>query len=72
MTTLTLQTAPLAESIRSVVDRRSLSLDAARAAAETIMDGKATPAQIAALLVGLRMKGETVDEIRGFYVGWFR
>jgi anthranilate phosphoribosyltransferase len=29
------------------------------------MEGKATAAQVAALLVGLRMKGETVDEILG-------
>lgn len=31
-----------------------------------IMDGTATPAQIAALVVALRMKGETVEEITGF------
>jgi anthranilate phosphoribosyltransferase len=30
------------------------------------MDGEATPAQLAALLMGLRMRGETVDELAGF------
>ena len=30
-----------------------------------IMDGEATPAQISALLIGLRMKGETVSEVIG-------
>ena len=30
------------------------------------MTGEATPAQIGALLMGLRVKGETVDEITGF------
>jgi anthranilate phosphoribosyltransferase len=30
------------------------------------MDGEATPSQLAALLMGLRMRGETVDELAGF------
>jgi len=35
----------------------------AEAAFELIMDGQATPAQIGAFLMGLRLRGETVDEI---------
>src|SRR5207245_3111675 len=31
----------------------------------TVMRGEATPAQIAALLMGLRVKGETADEVAG-------
>ena len=31
-----------------------------------VMDGEATPAQLAALLMGLRMRGETVEELAGF------
>ncbi|MDO8964355.1 MAG: anthranilate phosphoribosyltransferase [Coriobacteriia bacterium] len=31
-----------------------------------VMDGDATPAQIASLVTAMRMKGETVDEITGF------
>ncbi|MFP5355482.1 MAG: anthranilate phosphoribosyltransferase [Gemmatimonadota bacterium] len=43
------------------------SLDAAEAAASfgVIMRGEATPAQVAALLMGLRVKGETVAEVAG-------
>jgi anthranilate phosphoribosyltransferase len=53
-------------AIRKVVEGHSLSEQEACAAASAIMHGEATPAQIAALLVGLRMKGETADEITGF------
>jgi anthranilate phosphoribosyltransferase len=35
------------------------------AAMEEIMEGSATPAQIAALITALRMKGETVEEVTG-------
>ena len=52
--------------IRQVVDGCDLDEDRAYAAASRIMAGEATPAQIAALLVALRVKGETVSEITGF------
>jgi anthranilate phosphoribosyltransferase len=44
----------------------SLSREDARAVMGQILAGKATDAQIAALLVALHMKGETVEEIVGF------
>jgi anthranilate phosphoribosyltransferase len=43
----------------------SLSELESRAAFSAIMQGEATPAQVAALLVGLRVKGETPDEVAG-------
>jgi anthranilate phosphoribosyltransferase len=43
----------------------SLSSDESRAAFETVMSGEATVAQVSALLVGLRVKGETPDEVAG-------
>jgi anthranilate phosphoribosyltransferase len=46
--------------------RRSLTRDEAREVMSEILSGKATDAQIAALLVALHMKGETVEEIVGF------
>jgi len=54
------------EAIQQVIEGRSLDEKQAAAVASDIMAGKATPAQIAALLVGLRIKGETVEEITGF------
>src|SRR6185295_15358223 len=36
-----------------------------RAAFGAVMQGEATPAQVAALLIGLRVKGETPDEVAG-------
>lgn len=50
-------------AIRRVVDRHDLSFDDMQNVMRTIMSGDATPAQIAGLLVALRMKGETIDEI---------
>lgn len=50
-------------AIRAVTKRRDLSADDMRAVMTTIMTGAATPAQIGGFLIGLRMKGETVDEI---------
>jgi anthranilate phosphoribosyltransferase len=54
------------EAIAKAVRRENLTEDEAAAAFEEIMRGDATPVQIAGLLVALRMKGETVDEIAGF------
>lgn len=55
----------LQSALRRVVDGNSLSEDEMRATVQLIMTGQATPAQIGGFLVGLRMKGETVDEITG-------
>ena len=50
-------------AIRAVTEHRDLSADEMTAVMRTIMTGEATPAQIGGFLIGLRMKGETVDEI---------
>jgi anthranilate phosphoribosyltransferase len=48
------------------IHRQSLSREEAHAVMAEILNGHCTDAQIAALLVSLHMKGETVDEIVGF------
>ena len=53
------------EGIQAVVEGRDLSEAEAAAVMTEIMEGEATPAQIAAFIVGLRIKGETVEEITG-------
>jgi len=52
--------------IDALLARRDLSITEATWAMEQVMTGEATPAQLAAFLVALRAKGETVDEIVGF------
>jgi len=53
------------DHIRRVVGGEHLVLDDMRDAVGAIMDGQATPAQVAALLIALHVKGETADEIAG-------
>src|SRR5690348_13155273 len=55
----------LRQAIRQLAMGGSLSEPQAREAFGIVMRGEATPAQIAALLVGLRVKGETADEVAG-------
>jgi len=57
---------PVRAALSAVVDGRTLSMDEAHRAMSSVMDGEATQAQLAALLVALRMRGETVDELAGF------
>jgi len=56
----------IVEAIRKVVEGKDLTRDEAFAVMDSIMSGQATDAQIAAFLTGLRMKGETVEELVGF------
>ncbi len=50
-------------AIRAVTERRDLSAEEMTEAMHIIMNGEATPAQIGGFLIGLRMKGETAEEI---------
>ncbi|WP_455217139.1 anthranilate phosphoribosyltransferase [Kaarinaea lacus] len=50
-------------AIKAVTERRDLSRREMQSVMTTIMTGEATPAQIGGFLIGLRMKGETIDEI---------
>lgn len=53
----------LPQAIASVIERRDLEAGEMEEVMRLIMTGQATPAQIGGFLVGLRMKGETVEEI---------
>ena len=50
-------------AIQSVIDKKNLNNDEMRDVMQSIMTGECTDAQIAGFLVGLRSKGESVDEI---------
>lgn len=54
------------EAIKKVVSGQNLNEAEAVTVMEEIMDGVATPAQIASLLTAMHLKGETVDELTGF------
>ena len=55
----------LKPTLALVADGKSLSAADAATAFDTIMSGEATEPQIAAFLMALRVRGETVDEITG-------
>jgi anthranilate phosphoribosyltransferase len=58
-------TVTLRDAIARVVDGHDLAEAEMGAAVEAVLAGDASPAQIGALLVALRMKGETVAELTG-------
>ena len=51
------------DALQSLIDRKDFTHEQMLAVMRQVMSGELTPVQIAGLLVGLRMKGETVDEI---------
>src|SRR3990172_8535449 len=53
------------EAIEALVSGRSLTFREAAQVMEEMMEGEATPAQMGAFLVALRIRGETVEEIAG-------
>jgi anthranilate phosphoribosyltransferase len=52
-------------AIGKLVEQQNLTEEEAAQAMRQIMEGDATPAQIAAFLIALRMKGESIEEITG-------
>ncbi len=58
-------TPHVAEALRSIVARKTLSRELAEAAFGDLMDGKATEAQKGAILLGIATRGETAEEIAG-------
>lgn len=57
--------SPLQRAITALAARRSLAIDEAEAALTDVVRGEATAAQLGALLLGLRVRGETPEEVVG-------
>lgn len=55
----------IAHAIKRIVDGQDLGRDEMRAVFGDVMDGRASDVQKSALLIALRMKGETPEEITG-------
>ncbi len=53
----------LKAALEQLLERRELNADQMESVMHKLMSGKATPAQIGAILTALRMKGETLEEI---------
>lgn len=51
------------EAIYQIINKQDLSQNQTKQVMEEIMEGRATNAQIGSFLTGMRMKGETIDEI---------
>src|SRR6266851_8060060 len=62
---MTGDTGDLKPFLAHVAQGRGLSESQAEAAFDIIMSGNATPSQMGAFLMALRVRGETVDEITG-------
>ena len=60
-----MHTDALGTAIRRLAAGESLSSDETATAFDVIMRGEATPARIAAVLMALRVKGETPEEVAG-------
>jgi len=52
-------------AVQKLSQRLSLEREEAGAAFDALMEGRFSPAQAAALLIGLRIKGETSQEVAG-------
>src|SRR6266487_1573906 len=57
--------SPLRRALIALANRQSLSDEQTAEVFGIVMSGEATPAQIGGLLLGLRAKGETADELAG-------
>jgi anthranilate phosphoribosyltransferase len=66
LTRLNAKTEMIHEALDKLIKGEDLSRAEAQAAMEQILSGHASTEQIAALLIALRIKGETVDEVVGF------
>lgn len=56
---------PIRRALGHLAEGRALTEAEATAAFESVMSGAASPVQLGALLLGLRARGETVDELAG-------
>ncbi len=53
------------EAIEQLINSQALTMEDASTVMREIMEGESTPAQLAAFLIALRMKGETAQEMAG-------